>query len=93
MDREGAVTWTVVDVAAGFAEEDVTVFAEILAWALEPQAAKTTLQRTTAIATDNVIGPQARRGTSNRPRRKERRRFEATTLAPRGSPSRSANRA
>jgi hypothetical protein len=41
----------VVDVAAGFACDDATFFAEILVWLLEPQAA-TMQQRTNAIAPD-----------------------------------------
>ena len=69
VDREGAVTGTVGDVAAAFG------------CGLEPQAARNEVQRTTAVATDDAIRPWAGRGAPNRPRRRERRRFEATTLA------------
>src|SRR5208282_4784036 len=51
---------------------------------------KTTPQRRTAVARDHVIGPPARRGVSTRPRRGQRRRFEASTLAPREPPNGSA---
>ena len=73
-----------VEVAPGLGWDDVTVLA-VVGWPLEPQAAKTTLQSRTVVTMD-----QPRRGTSNRPRRTERGRFEAATVAPREPPNRLA---